>query len=112
LVELLKSALGWLLIRSPPEDGCAVAEAAAGEMIVGHFDHVFRLDRLPLRRAFCRPSAGTTRSISGKTSIMLHRLQLVAESHLVLGFDTRGKSYMVKQAIGVVEPEKNRTDNL
>lgn len=47
LVDLLKSALGWLFIRSPPQDGGAVAESAARKMIVGYFDHVFRPHRLP-----------------------------------------------------------------
>ena len=62
-------------------------EAPSGKMIVGHFDHVFRLHRLPFRRPFCRPSARTAWSISRKASILLYGLELVSKRRLVLGLD-------------------------
>ena len=58
LINLLKGALTWFLVGSPPQDRCAMAETPAGEMIIGHFDYVFRLHWLPFGRPLCRPSAG------------------------------------------------------
>src|SRR4051812_27026462 len=57
-------------------------------MIVGHFDHVFRLDRLPYGRSLCRPAAGTAWGISGKALSLPHGFELVGQGWLVLGFDT------------------------
>jgi hypothetical protein len=98
---LLKIALGWLFIGSPPQDGSAVSEPTARKMIVGDFDYVFRPHWVPLRRPFGRPSARTTWSISRKASILLYCLKLVGESRLVLAFDTRRKVKSRKQAIAI-----------
>ena len=62
-------------------------ETPSGEMIIGYFDHVFRLHRLPFRRPFCRPSAGTAWSISRETSIIFHGLELFSKGRLILGLD-------------------------
>ena len=41
-------ALRWLLIRTPAQELCAVAEAAAGEVIVLDFDDQLWRERFPL----------------------------------------------------------------
>ena len=53
-----------------------MAETPPGEVIVGHFDNVFRPNRLPFRRSFCRPSAGTARGITRKAPIIFYGLEL------------------------------------
>jgi hypothetical protein len=62
-------------------------ETRASKVIVGHFDHVLWFHRLPLRRPFCRPSAGTAWSISRKASIVPYSLELVRKRRLILGLD-------------------------
>lgn len=62
-------------------------EATAGEVIVRHFDHIFRFHGLPFRRPFRRPSAGSTGRISGKTSTLLYGLKLVGQCRFVLGLN-------------------------
>src|SRR4051794_11578782 len=52
LINLLKGTLTWFLVRSPPQDRCAMAETPPGEMIIRNFDHVFRLHRLPFGHRF------------------------------------------------------------
>src|ERR1700704_4309484 len=87
-------------------------ETPAGEVIVGHFDHKFRLHRLPFRRPLCRPSARPARRISRKASILPCHLELISEGRLVLGLDARRKSHVVKQALSVIKAEQHGPDDL
>jgi hypothetical protein len=67
-------------------------ETSAGKVIVGDFDHVYGLYRLPFRRAFRRPPARTAWGISRKALIVSNGFKRISQSGLVLGLDSRRKS--------------------
>src|SRR5437762_4188559 len=69
LLELLHGALPRFLVGPPSQDCRAVPKAAASEMVIGHLDDKFRLERLPLRRAPGRPAARATRSLTGQAIV-------------------------------------------
>jgi len=56
-VKLIALALYWCLIRTPAHKLGAMAEPAAGDMIVHDLDHKFREQWLPRGRALCAPVA-------------------------------------------------------
>src|SRR5438045_3700307 len=62
------------LVRSPAEKLRAVAEAAAGEVIVLHFDHEFWIERFPFAEALGAPSARPTRRASREPAAFLRWL--------------------------------------
>src|SRR5215216_4719941 len=66
LPELIEAALPRRLVGPPAQDGGAVAEAFAAEMIVANLDHEFWLQRTPLRRSLRRPSARPARRVAGE----------------------------------------------
>src|SRR3954453_8147847 len=66
LLELIEVALARRFVGPPAQDRGAVAKPLAAEMIVGHLDHEFRLQRTPARRTIGRPAARATRCIAGK----------------------------------------------
>src|SRR3954470_8610793 len=66
LAELIEFALPRRLVGPPAQDGGAVAEAFAAEMIVANLDHEFWLQRTPLCRSLGRPSARPAPGLSGE----------------------------------------------
>ena len=102
LINLLKGTLTWFLLRSPPQDRCAMAETPPGEMIIRNFDYVFRLHRLPFGRSVCRPSARPSRRISRETPVIFYGFELLRQGRLILGLDARRKSHVMKQAVDIV----------
>jgi hypothetical protein len=64
-------------------------EAASGEVVIRHFNHIFRLDRLPFGRPFGGPSARSAWGISRKAYILPYRLELIGEGRLFVGFNAR-----------------------
>src|SRR5689334_15492361 len=56
LLELSDRALLRRLVRAPAEERRAVTEAAAGEVVVLHFEHELRCEGLPFARALGAPS--------------------------------------------------------
>ena len=112
LFDLLHGTLVRLLVRTPPENGRTMPETSAGEMIVGHFDHVIWLHGLPFGRPLCRPPARTAWSIPRKAPIISYCFKFVRERRLVLGLDAGRKSDMMKQAFVVIQSEENGSDNL
>src|SRR5437588_4629053 len=67
LPELIEDALSRRLVGPPAQDGGAVAESFAAEMIVANLDHEPWLQRTPLCRTLGRPSARAARRIAGET---------------------------------------------
>src|SRR5581483_12102969 len=112
LLQLLEGALLRRLVRAPAQDGCAVAEALAGEMVVADFDHELRFQRTPLRRALGRPAAGAARRIAGEAGRGDQRFQLVGKRKLLVALDGGGEADMVQQAGVVVEAQQQRADDL
>ena len=58
--ELVERALPRVLVGPPAQEAGAVAEAAAGHLVVAHFDDQHGLQRLPCRRC-ARCSSGSGR---------------------------------------------------
>src|ERR1043165_4271633 len=66
-LHLFECALLWLLVRTPAQELCAVAKAAAGEVIVLNFAHKLRRERLPFSRSLGCPTARPAGRIAGET---------------------------------------------
>src|SRR5687768_15045654 len=75
LPELIELALPWRLVGPPAQDGGAVAEALAAEMIVANLDHEFWLQRTPLCRTLGRPSARPARRVAGEPGRRYQRFE-------------------------------------
>src|ERR1700759_2690984 len=67
LLQLIQRALPRRLVRTPAQDGGAVAETVAAEVVVAHLDHERWLQRTPLRGAFGRPAARAARRVAGES---------------------------------------------
>ena len=65
--HLLEGALGGLLLRPPAQELGAVAEAAAGEVVVAHLADQRGPQGLPFRGAPLGPAAGAARRLAGET---------------------------------------------
>ena len=87
-------------------------KASAGEVIIRNFNNVFRLQGLPFRRTFCRPSARAAWGISRKTPISCYGLELIGKGRLILCFNRGRISHVVKQAVVIVQSEQYRSDDL
>src|SRR4051794_40616852 len=66
LLQLIQRALPRRLVGPPAQDGGAVAETVAAEMIVADLDHQLGFQRAPLRGTFGGPAARAARGIPGK----------------------------------------------
>src|SRR4029079_5566472 len=64
--HLVERARLGVLVRAPAQELGAVAEAAAGEVVVAHLADEGRLQRLPLRRPALAPPAGAARRFAGE----------------------------------------------
>ena len=65
--HLLERALARCFVGTPAHNFGAVPKTPASEMIVGHFDDDFRLDRFPLAGALGTPATRAARRISGES---------------------------------------------
>src|SRR6478672_10333065 len=66
--DLLHGALLRLLVRTPAQKLCPVAEASTGKVVILELAHKFWLERKPLGIAgIARPAAGTAGGLAGKT---------------------------------------------
>src|SRR6195952_3067625 len=83
LLDLIHGALVWMLIRSPSKDGRSMSTPAAGEVIVGNLDNLFRPPRRPFGRAFRRPSAGAAWRFASEAPFAGDLLELVGQPRLV-----------------------------
>src|SRR5438034_10483745 len=81
--DLIERALLWCFVFSPPNDFCAVTKTVASEMIVSHFHHYFRIDRLPFAATLGAPATRTAGSIPGTTWRFAHCLDFLRPSPLV-----------------------------
>ena len=80
------------------------------EMIVGHFDHKLRRERLPLARTLRAPATRTAWRSAGEAGRANVPFQLLRHRRLRLGGDVRCEADMVQQTFVVVEAEKQRAD--
>src|SRR6185437_9442319 len=110
--HLLRRALPRRLVRPPAQQTWAVAEPAAGEMIVADLDHELRLERLPLRRALGRPAARAAGLVAGEAGRADQLFELLGQRFLLAALHRRGEADMVEQARVVVEPKQQRADRL
>ena len=67
MFHLFHRALTRRFVRPPSQDPCAVPKSAAGKMIVGNFDHDFRVDRFPFAAAICAPTTRATWRIASES---------------------------------------------
>src|SRR4029079_12384739 len=73
--QLLIGALLRVLVRPPADEAGAVAEAAAGDLVVANLDHQLGLERLPRHRALGVPPARPARRASGEARRLDQLLQ-------------------------------------
>src|SRR6478609_12128774 len=64
--DLVHGALFRRLVGAPAEEAGAVAEAAAGEVVVFDFDDQFRSERFPFAGAFGAPAARAAGRLAGE----------------------------------------------
>ena len=107
---LVEGALPRRLVRPPAQKACAMAEAAAGDMVIADLDDQLRPQGLPFARAFGAPSAGTTWCIAGKTGRLDQPLELLGQPRAVEIVQRSGKADMVELARVIVETEQKRAD--
>ena len=75
--ELVHRALARRLVGPAAEQPGAVAEAAAGDLVVEHLDDELGLERLPFGRALGRPAARAARRVAGEARRLDQRLELL-----------------------------------
>src|SRR2546423_14838693 len=86
--DLIERTLLRRFVFSPPNDSCAVTKTVAGEMIVRHFHHYFRIDRLPFAAAFGAPPTRAARGVSGETRWFAQGLEFLRQRALVRGLES------------------------
>ena len=64
--ELVEGALARRLVGTPAQEAGAVAEAAAGDLVVADFDHQLRAAAAAIRRARSGPAARPARRVAGE----------------------------------------------
>jgi len=81
---LIERALLGLFVRTPAQKLRPMPKAAAGEVVVLHFDDEFGGERLPFGRALGGPAAGTTGRVAGKTRRLDQYLELLCQRRLLV----------------------------
>jgi hypothetical protein len=105
---LIHPALFRRLVRAPAQEARRVAEAVAGHLVVLHLGDQIPAQRLPLRRAFCRPAARPAGRVAGEARRFDQRLQPLDQLGLVAG--GRAEADMVELAVIPEQPEQQRAD--
>src|SRR5437764_13089714 len=108
MLDLVHRALLRRLVRAIPMDFGSVPETATGEMVVGHFDHDFRVDRFPFTGSFCAPAAWAAGSISSESWLLPERLEFFRQGGVLSRFKCRGKPDVIEPAIVVIYSEEQR----
>src|SRR5947209_7304557 len=80
--HLRHGALPRILVGPPPQQLRAVPEAPSGEVVVLHFHHELRRERLELARPLRAPAAGPAWRPARKSRSLSQRLQLFREGAL------------------------------
>src|SRR4051812_38889634 len=111
LLQLIQHALPRRLVRTPAQDGGAVAETFAAEMIVADFDHQLGFQRTPLGRTFGGPAARAARRVAGESRRSDQSFEFCGQRGLLLALDRGGESDVMQQPCIVVEAEQQRTDD-
>src|SRR3954447_10089043 len=102
MLHLVHRALLRGLVRTVTMDLCSVPESAAGEMIIGDFDHNLRIDRLPFAGSFRAPAARPAGSIPSESRFLPERLELFREGRAFGRLKSGRKPDVMEQAIIVV----------
>src|SRR5437763_12694403 len=79
-------------------------------MVVADLDHEFRPERLPLARAFRRPTARAAGGIAGEAGRGDQLFQFPGQRWLVITLDGRGEADMMQETPTVIEPKQQRAD--
>jgi hypothetical protein len=88
----------------------AVAETAAGEVVVLDFDDQLGDEGLELAGALGAPAAGTTGAAAGEAGGLAEGFQLPRERAALGGGDRRCETDVVEQAVVAIEAEEERAD--
>src|ERR1043166_1610375 len=109
--QLILAALLRRLVRPPAQEFGAVAEAAAGDMVVAHFGDQLGPQRLPFAGPLGAPAARPAGRIAGEARRRDQLLQLSGQRLLVLGRDRRGEADMIEPALLVIEAEQRSEEH-
>src|SRR5438874_1460641 len=90
--DLIERTLPRRFVFSPSNDFCAVTKTVAREMIVGYFDHDFRIDRLPFAATLGAPATRTAGSVSSKTRRFAQCFEFFGQSALLSGLKSGSES--------------------
>src|ERR1041385_973338 len=112
LLQLVQRALTRRLVGAPAQDGGAVAETLAAEMVVADFHHQLRLQWAPLRGALGRPAARAARRVAGEAWLADQRFELCSQRQLLLALDCGSEADMMQQPPIIVQTEQQRADHL
>ena len=106
MFDLVHRALARRLVGTIADDLRPVAKTSAREMIVGHLDDDFRIDRFPFARAFGAPTARTAGRVAGKSRRFPERFELFRQCRALARFECRSKPDVMELAVITIKAEK------
>ena len=86
MFHLFHRALTRRFVRPPSQDPCAVPKSAAGKMIVGNFDHDFRVDGFPCAAAIRAPTTRATWRIASESGRFFQSLEFFRQGATIVRF--------------------------
>src|SRR5947209_6453838 len=98
MFDLVHRALARCLVRTTTDNFRSMPKPAAGEMIVGDFDHHPWVYRFPFAGSFGTPPARATRCVARETRRLLERFELFCQSSPLARLESGRKSHVIEQA--------------
>src|SRR5215207_3493284 len=108
---LIERACLWGLVLAPAQEGRAVAEAVALQVVEGHLAHELGSQRLPAGVFAAGPAVLRARRIpAAEPTVASIRFEKVDELAALGHFEARGAADVLQHAVAVVQPEQQRAD--
>src|SRR5207244_2217807 len=108
--ELVERALLRLLVGPPAQKAGAVAEAAAGNLVVADLCHEHWSQRLEMAGALGVPAARASGRSASEARRLDESLQVPGQLRPLCRRDRGGKADMIEQSLIIVESKKQRAD--
>ena len=97
-------------VGTPAEQAGAVAEAAAGEVVVLELGDELGFEGLPLGAAFGGPAAWAAGGVAGEAGRRDEWLEHFGEFFALVGFEGGAEADVVEEALVIVEAEQERAE--
>src|SRR4051794_34312123 len=109
MLDLRHRALARRFVGAPAQQPRAVAEPAAGEMVVLHLDDELGRERLEFAGALGAPATGAAGRPAGEAGGLAQGFETFGELAALGGGDRRRETDMVQQSVVAVQAEQQGT---